>query len=43
MIANIFDEVGKDGIITVEESKTLGLTKEIVKACSLIRDIFLHT
>jgi len=31
MIANIFDEVGKDGIITVEESKTLGLTKEIVK------------
>jgi chaperonin GroEL len=31
MIANIFDEVGKDGIITVEESKTLGLSKEIVK------------
>ena len=31
MIASIFDEVGKDGIITVEESKTLGLTKEIVK------------
>ena len=31
MIANIFDEVGKDGVITVEESKTLGLSKEIVK------------
>jgi len=31
MIADIFDEVGKDGIITVEESKTLGLSKEIVK------------
>lgn len=31
MIADIFDEVGKDGVITVEESKTLGLTKEIVK------------
>ncbi len=31
MIADIFDEVGKDGVITVEESKTLGLSKEIVK------------
>ncbi len=31
MIANIFDEVGKDGVITVEESKILGLSKEIVK------------
>ena len=31
MIADIFDEVGNDGIITVEESKTLGLSKEIVK------------
>ena len=31
MIADIFDEVGKNGVITVEESKTLGLSKEIVK------------
>jgi chaperonin GroEL len=31
MIADIFDEVGKEGVITVEESKTLGLSKEIVK------------
>ncbi|MDD3098473.1 MAG: chaperonin GroEL [Candidatus Pacebacteria bacterium] len=31
LIADIFDEVGKDGVITVEESKTLGLTKEVVK------------
>src|SRR5680860_415538 len=31
MIANIFDEVGKSGVITVEESKTLGLSKEVVK------------
>jgi len=31
MIANIFDEVGKNGVITVEESKTLGLSKEVVK------------
>ena len=31
LIADIFDEVGKDGVITVEESKTLGLSKEVVK------------
>ena len=31
IIADIFDEVGKNGVITVEESKTLGLSKEIVK------------
>ena len=31
LIADIFDEVGKDGVITIEESKTLGLSKEIVK------------
>lgn len=31
MIADIFDEVGNDGVVTVEESKTLGLSKEIVK------------
>ena len=35
MIADIFDEVGKDGVITVEESKTLGLSKEIVKGLQL--------
>jgi chaperonin GroEL len=31
MIADIMDEIGKDGVITVEESKSLGLQKEIVK------------
>jgi len=31
LIAEIFDEVGKDGVITVEESQTFGLSKEIVK------------
>jgi len=31
LIADIFDEVGKEGVITIEESKTLGLSKEIVK------------
>jgi chaperonin GroEL len=31
MIAEVMAEVGKDGVITVEESKTFGLSKEIVK------------
>jgi len=31
IIAEIMDEVGQDGVITVEDSKTLGLEKEIVK------------
>ena len=29
LIADVFDEIGKDGTITVEEGNTLGLTKEI--------------
>jgi len=31
MIADVMEEVGKDGVITVEESQTFGLSKEIVK------------
>ncbi len=31
LIAEVMDEVGKDGVITVEESKTFGIEKEIVK------------
>ncbi len=31
LISDIMDEVGKDGVITVEESKTFGLDKEIVE------------
>ncbi len=31
LIAEVMEEVGKDGVITVEESKTFGLSKEIVK------------
>ncbi len=37
MIAEIIDEVGKDGVITVEESKTLGLSKDIVKGLQFDR------
>jgi len=31
LISEVMDKVGKDGVVTVEESKTLGLSKEIVK------------
>jgi len=31
MIADIMDEVGKDGVVTVEEGQTFGLEKEVVK------------
>ena len=31
LIAKTLTEVGKDGVITIEESKTLGIEKEIVK------------
>ncbi|HOK35486.1 MAG TPA: chaperonin GroEL [Candidatus Pacearchaeota archaeon] len=31
LIAEVFEEVGKDGVVTVEESKTFGFQKEIVK------------
>jgi len=31
LIAEVMNEVGKDGVITVEESKTFGIEKEVVK------------
>ncbi len=31
LIAEVMEEVGKDGVITIEESKTFGLQKETVK------------
>jgi chaperonin GroEL len=31
MIADVMQEVGKDGVITVEESQTFGLSKEVVE------------
>ncbi len=37
LIADIMEEVGKDGVITVEESKGLGLQKEIVKGLQFDR------
>ncbi len=37
MIAGVFEEVGKDGVVTVEESQTSGLTKEIVEGMQFDR------
>ncbi|HUT96233.1 MAG TPA: chaperonin GroEL [Candidatus Paceibacterota bacterium] len=31
LLADIIEEVGKDGVVTVEESQTFGLSKELVK------------
>ena len=37
LIAEVVNEVGKDGVITVEESKTFGVQKEIVKGLQFDR------
>jgi len=37
LIAEMMQEVGKDGVITVEESKTFGIQKEIVKGLQFDR------
>lgn len=42
LIAEVMDEVGKDGVITVEESKTFGLSKEIVRGLQFDRGYISH-
>lgn len=37
MIADVMDEVGKDGVVTIEESQTFGLSKEVVEGMSFDR------
>lgn len=37
MIASVMDEVGKDGVVTVEESQTFGFSKEIVEGMNFDR------
>lgn len=37
LIADIIDKVGKDGVVTVEESKTLGLTSDVVEGLQFDR------
>jgi chaperonin GroEL len=42
LIAEIIEEVGKDGVITCEESKTFGIQKEIVKGMRFDRGYVSH-
>ncbi len=37
LIAEVMEEIGKDGVVTVEESKTFGLGKEVVKGLQFDR------
>jgi chaperonin GroEL len=37
LIADVIDQVGKDGVVTVEESQTLGLSKELVEGLQFDR------
>lgn len=42
LIAEIIEQVGKDGVITVEESQTFGLQKEIVEGMQFDRGYISH-
>jgi len=37
LIAEVIEQAGKDGVVTVEESQTLGLTKEVVEGLQFDR------
>ena len=37
LIADVFEEVGKDGVVTVEEAQTTGMTKEVVEGMQFDR------
>ena len=42
LIAEVVEEVGKDGVITVEESHTFGIQKEVVKGLQFDRGYVSH-
>lgn len=42
MIAGVIDKVGKDGVITVEESQTIGLSTEIVEGMEFSNGFISH-
>jgi chaperonin GroEL len=42
LIGDIMEEVGKDGVITVEESKSFGLQKEVVKGLQFDKGYISH-
>lgn len=37
MIADVFNEIGKEGVLTVEESQTMGLSREVVEGMQFDR------
>ncbi|MFN7088574.1 MAG: chaperonin GroEL, partial [Candidatus Paceibacteria bacterium] len=37
LIAGVFEEVGKEGVVTVEESQTMGLSREVVEGLQFDR------
>jgi chaperonin GroEL len=37
LIADVFNEIGKEGVVTVEESQTLGLSREVVEGLQFDR------
>ncbi|USN53638.1 MAG: chaperonin GroEL [Candidatus Nomurabacteria bacterium] len=42
LIADVMDKVGKDGVITVEESQTFGLSKELVEGMQFDKGYVSH-
>ncbi len=42
LIAEVMEEIGKDGVVTVEESQTFGLQKEIVKGLQFDKGYISH-
>jgi len=42
LIAEVIEEVGKDGVVTVEESKTFGLQKEVVRGLQIDQGYISH-
>jgi hypothetical protein len=43
MIADAMEKVGKEGVITIEESKQLKLIQKLLRVCNLIEVTYLHT
>ena len=42
LIAEVMEEIGKDGVVTIEESQTFGLQKEIVKGLQFDKGYISH-
>jgi chaperonin GroEL len=43
MIADAMEKVGKEGVITIEESKTAETYLKLLRVCNLIEVTYLHT